>query len=168
MKLPACLLIAAACLSGAAATAQTYDRENRLIAAAERKNVAAAQVAVAQARLFGSMLLSYSADDSGVARIAIATRSEMKVIEVDPENFDARIVRRIPTKNALPKGAVVCRSYAPIDAILAAGKARFGVSRIDVLPPHRIEMPWRVRASGRLWNVSFDKRGQARFSAAPG
>lgn len=147
-------------------SAQTFDREGRLIVAAERKNVAAAQVAVAQARLFGSMLLSYSADNSGVARIAIATRSEMKIIEVDPERFDARIVRRIATKNALPKGAVVCRSYAPIDAILAAGKSRFADSRMEVLPPHRVEMPWRARVAGRLWNVTFDKKGRVQFSPA--
>lgn len=162
------LLPAAAVLLCAPLSAQTFDRDGRLIAAPERKNVAAAQVAVAQARLFGSMLLSYSANDAGLARIAIATRSEMKVIEVDPENFDARIVRRVPTKNALPKGAVICRSYAPIDAILAAGKTRFGTNRLEVLPPHRLEMPWRARIAGRLWNVAFDKKGRVQFTRATG
>jgi len=63
----------------------------------------------------------------------------------------------------LPKGALVCRSYAPIDAILSAGKRQFPNAELEVLPPHRPGMAWRARIGSRLLAVSFDNKGVARF-----
>lgn len=163
MKTTALMAIAAAQFFALPLSAQTFDREGRLIVAPEERNIAAAQVAVAQTRLFGSMLVSYRIARPGVARVAVATRKELKVFEIDSENFDARLVRRVATTTALPKGALVCRSYAPIDAILSAGQRYFPNAALEVLPPHRPGMAWRTRVGNRVLPVSFDNKGVARF-----
>ena len=163
MKTTALMAIAAAQIFALPLSAQTFDREGRLIVAPEERNVAAAQVAVAQTRLFGSMLVSYRQVRPGVARVTVATRKELKVFEIDSENFEAQLVRRVATTTALPKGALVCRSYAPIDAILSAGKRAFPTAQLEVLPPHRPGMAWRARIGSRLLAVSFDNKGIARF-----
>jgi len=145
MKTTAFMAIVAAQLIASPLSAQTFDREGRLIVAPEERNIAAAQVAVAQTRLFGSMLVSYRIARPGVARVAVATRKELKVFEIDSENFEARLVRRV------------------IDAILSAGKRYFPNAELEVLPPHRPGMAWRTRVGSRLLTVSFDNKGVARF-----
>lgn len=164
------LLVAFACQPGFAAVtanAQTFTREGQLIVAPEQGNTAAAQVAVAQTRLFGSMLVSYrvSGRPGQPARIVVATRSERQVIEVHPETFQLRLIQRERTAFALPRGALVCRSYAPIDAILAAGRKRFAGQGMDVIPPHRPGLPWQVKVGAALHRVQFDAQGYARFKA---
>ena len=151
--------------ASAAAHAQTFTREGQLIVAPEQGNTAAAQVAVARTRLFGSMLVSYrvSGRAGQPARIVVATRAERQIIEVHPETFDLRLVQRERTAYALPRGALVCRSYAPIDAILAAGRKRFAGQGLEVLPPHRPGLPWQVRVGMALHQVKFDAQGYASF-----
>lgn len=163
MKTAALWALAAAQVLALPLAAKTANRDGGVIVAADERHVAAAQVAVAQTRLFGSMLVSYRTQRPGVARISVATRKEMKVFEIDSESFEARLVRRVATTTALPKGALLCRSYAPIDAILSAGKRHFPDAELEVLPPHRPKMAWRARIGSRLLAVSFDDRGAARF-----
>lgn len=163
MKTTALMAISAAQIFALPLSAQTFGRDGRLIVAPEERNIAAAQVAVAQTHLFGSMLVSYRVARPGVARVTVATRKELKVFEIDSENFEARLVRRVATTTALPKGTLLCRSYAPIDAILSAGKRYFPNSELEVLPPHRPGMAWRARVESRLFAVSFDNKGVARF-----
>jgi hypothetical protein len=163
VKTVALIALAAAQVFALPLMAQTFDRAGRIIVAPEERNVAAAQVAVAQSHLFGSMLVSYRMARPGVARVAVATRKELKVFEIDSENFEARLVQRVATTTALPKGTLVCRSYAPIDAILSAGKRHFPNAELEVLPPHRPGMAWRARIGSRLLAVSFDNKGVARF-----
>ncbi|OYU01503.1 MAG: hypothetical protein CFE36_10595 [Sphingomonadaceae bacterium PASS1] len=145
--------------------AQTFGRDGRLVMAPEISNVAASQVAIAQTRLFGSMLVSYKADASGIARITIATRKERQVIDIDAQTYQPKLVRREMTTLALPPGALVCRSYAPIDAIVAAARVRFPKSAVEILPPHRIGMSWRARIGGTVHRVAFDSKGYAKFKA---
>lgn len=154
-------------LLATAANAQTFTRDGQLLVAPEQGNTAAAQVAVAQTRLFGSMLVSYRAGGKlgQPARIVVATRTERQIIEVHPETFQLRMVQRERTANALPRGALVCRSYAPIDAILAAGRRRFPGMGIEVLPPHRPGLPWFAKVGSGLHRVQFDAEGYARFKA---
>jgi hypothetical protein len=145
--------------------AQTFGRDGRLVMAPEISNVAASQVAIAQTRLFGSMLVSYKADASGIARITIATRKERQVIDIDAQTYQPKLVRREMTTLALPPGALVCRSYAPIDAIVAAARVRFPKSALEILPPHRIGMSWRARIGVTVHRVAFDSKGYAKFKA---
>lgn len=145
--------------------AQTFGRDGRLVMAPEISNVAASQVAIAQTRLFGSMLVSYKADASGIARITIATRKERQVIDIDAQTYQPKLVRREMTTLALPPGALVCRSYAPIDAIVAAARVRFPKSAVEILPPHRIGMSWRARIGSTVHRVAFDSKGYAKFKA---
>lgn len=145
--------------------AQTFGRDGRLVMAPEISNVAASQVAIAQTRLFGSMLVSYKTDASGIARITIATRKERQVIDIDAQTYQPKLVRREMTTLALPPGALVCRSYAPIDAIVAAARVRFPKSAVEILPPHRIGMSWRARIGVTVHRVAFDSKGYAKFKA---
>ncbi len=158
------LALAAAQVYALPLAAQTFERSGRLIVAPEGRNVAAAQVAVAQSHLFGSMLVSYRIVRPGVARVKVATRTESKVLEIDSRTFEARLIHHVASSTALPKGTLVCRSYAPIDAILLAGKRHFPNAELEVLPPHRPGMAWRAGVNGRLLAVTFDKKGVARFS----
>ncbi|MFN3452777.1 MAG: hypothetical protein ACK4ZE_11530 [Sphingorhabdus sp.] len=143
--------------------AQTFGRDGRLVMAPEISNVAASQVAIAQTKLFGSMLVSYKTDASGIARITIATRKERQVIDIDSQSYQPRLVRREMTTLALPRGSLVCRSYAPIDAIVATARARFPKSAVEVLPPHRVGMSWRARIGVTVHSVAFDSKGYASF-----
>ena len=78
MKTTAFMAIVAAQIFALPLSAQTFDREGRLVVAPEERNIAAAQVAVAQTRLFGSMLVSYRIARPGVARVADAILSAGK------------------------------------------------------------------------------------------
>jgi hypothetical protein len=160
-----CTLLA--CLWPAGLQAQTFSKEGQLLVGAETTNTAAAQVAVAQARLFGSMLLSYRPGirPGAPARMVIATRAERMVVEVDPHTFQTRLVRREETRNALPNGAIVCRSYAPIDAIVAGARRRFGNVAMEIVPPHLPGAQWRARIGLALHQVKLDDQGRAQFSA---
>lgn len=169
MKPQRCGLIAALALqpalTGGTAYAQTFSRDGQLLVAPEAGNTAAAQVAVAQARLFGSMLVSYrvSGKLGEPARIVVATRAERTILEVHPETFQPRLVRRERTTSALPPGALICRSYAPIDAIITAGRKRFPGVAVEVLPPHRPGLPWSAKIGSHVHRVQFDGQGYARF-----
>lgn len=163
MKTTALLALAATQLFALPLAAEAFDRAGRAIVAPDERHVAAAQVAVAQSHLFGSMLVSYRTLRPGVARVAVATRKEMKIFEVDSDDFEARLIQRVATTTALPKGTLMCRSYAPINAILSAGKRKFPETELEVLPPHRPGMAWRARVKGRILTVAFDKKGVARF-----
>jgi uncharacterized lipoprotein YbaY len=88
MKTTALMAIAAAQIFALPLSAQTFDREGRLIVAPEERNIAAAQVAVAQTRLFGSMLVSYRIARPGVARVAVATRYCYHIKPVLPNPFE--------------------------------------------------------------------------------
>lgn len=163
MRAVALMALAAAQILALPLAAQTFDRAGRLIVAPEEGNVAAAQVAIAQSHLYGGMLVSYRLARPGVARVTVATRKELKVFEIGSESFEVRLIQSVATTTALPKGTLVCRSYAPIDAILSVGKRHFPNTELEVLPPHRPGMAWRVRVKGRLLAVAFDKKGVARF-----
>lgn len=167
MNLGGRLVLLLACCWPVCTQAQTFSREGRLLVAADNANTAAAQVAVAQARLFGSMLLSYrpGAQPDAPARIVLATRAERMTIEVDPGTFESRLLRREATRNALPRGAIACRSYAPIDNIVTAARRSFGNVGIEIIPPHLPGAHWRARVGLALHTVKLDDQGRALFSA---
>lgn len=151
----------------ACAPAQTFSREGRLLVAADEANTAAAQVAVAQARLFGSMLLSYrpGTRPGAPARIVLGTRAERLTLEVDPATFETRILRREATRHALPRGTIICRSYAPIDTIVAAARRKFGNVTMEIVPPHLPGADWRAQVGLGLHTVKLDDKGRVLFSA---
>lgn len=119
--------------------------------------------------MFGAMLLSYkaSANRNLPAQITIATRTEKRILEVDPQDYAVRLVRRESTRNALPAGALICRSFAPIDAIVQLAGLRYPKAPVEVLPPHKLGLPWRARLGSTTYLVNFDNKGRARFSAQP-
>lgn len=148
-------------------SAQTFGKNGQLLVAGEMRNTAAAQVAVAQANLFGSMLLSYHVDPrtDGPARLTIATRYERRLVEVDPRDYRVKLLRKEVTKNALPGGALICRSYAPIDAIVRVARSQHPGRPIEVFPPHRPGAAWRAQIAAKTYAVNFDKKGRATFGA---
>lgn len=165
MKPAAWLGIAALASAVAPAGAQTFSKDGNLLMPAEARNTAAAQVAVAQARLYGSVLMSYrpGASPEAPARLVVATRRERLTIEVDPVSFQLRQLRRETTRGSFLEGMVVCRSYAPIDAILADGRRRFGSTALEVIPPHKPGEVWRTRVGLAVYDVRLDDDGRARF-----
>lgn len=160
-----CWLYALLLLKPAMVHAQTFSREGQLLVAPDQRNTGAAQVAVAQSRLFGSMLVSFhlSAQPGTPAQVVVATREERQTIRVHPETFAMTLIQSERTRRALPSGALICRSYAPIDAIIAAAKTRFPGVAVDILPPHRPGTPWFTKVGVALHRVNFDAKGYARF-----
>ena len=147
--------------------AQTFSKNDQLLVAGDLRNTAAAQVAVAQANLFGSMLVAYHVNPrSGrAARLTIATRFERRLVEVDPRDYRVKLLRKEETKNALPGGALICRSYAPIDAIVRVARMQHPGRPIEVFPPHRPGTSWRAQIAAKTYAVKFDKKGRATFAA---
>lgn len=165
MTLKHCGLFGLLLLQPTTAEAQTFSREGQLLVAPDQRNTAAAQVAVAQSRLFGSMLVSFhvSGQANTPARVVVATREERQTLKVHPETFQMTLLQRERTRRALPNGALICRSYAPIDAIIAAARTRFPGAAVEISPPHKPGAPWLTKVGPALHRVSFDARGYARF-----
>jgi hypothetical protein len=150
------------------AAGQTFTRGGQLLVAAEPGNTAASQVAVAQGRLFGSMLVSYRVNSRALgapAALTIATRSERQILEVHPETYAVRLVSRHATRRALPPGVLLCRSYAPIDAIVRLARSRYPDAVVEVLPPHRPGLPWLAKVGSKTHRIGFDRKGRAYFPA---
>lgn len=136
-------------------------------AAVERANTAAAQVAVAQADLYGSMLVSYRLDphSRAGALLTLATRYERRLVQVDARDYRVRVLRKEAVKDALPGGILICRSYAPIDAIIKVARVRHPGKPIEIFPPHLPSAPWRAKILTQNYKVNFDKRGRAAFES---
>ena len=145
-----------------AGLSQTFDAQGRPLVTSGLPNVGAAQVAVAQARLPGSMLVLYRTgrEAGDPARVVVATRTERLVVDVDPETFAVKTLSRERTGRALPAGQIVCRSYAPIDRILGTMRKRGSDGHVRIIPPHRPADSWRVGVGARWYRIAEDERGE--------
>jgi hypothetical protein len=114
------------------------------------------------------MLVSYRVNSRAIAApatLTIATHSERQVLEVHPETYAVRLLTRQATRRALPPGVLLCRSYAPIDAIVRLAHKRYPGLVVEVLPPHRPGLPWLAKVSAVTHRIGFDRSGQAFFRA---